>query len=102
MCKQPAKCGGETTIYDCEQAFANLSPSFQKEATERNVIFVRKHVEQRNHKRYDSSWQNILAKNSKDAIAHWTKLGYTCFLHRESENGKVIDVVETQLKRPIA
>jgi len=29
-------------------------------------------------------------------------LGYTCLLHRESENGKVIDVVETQLKRPLA
>ncbi|MBC6472737.1 MAG: TauD/TfdA family dioxygenase [Hormoscilla sp. GM102CHS1] len=43
-CKQPTQYGGETTIYDCEQAFANLSPSFQKDATERNVIFVRKHV----------------------------------------------------------
>ncbi|AOY80722.1 TauD/TfdA family dioxygenase [Moorena producens JHB] len=71
ICKQPAQYGGETTIYDCQQAFANLSPSFQKQATEINVIFVRKHVEQRNHKKYDSSWQAILAKNSKDAIAYW-------------------------------
>jgi|GEM_PF-2228847 len=102
ICKQPAQYGGETTIYDCQQAFANLSPSLKKAATQKHVIFVRKHVEQRNHKKYDSSWQSILAKNSEEAIAHWTKLGYTCVLHRESENGNMIDVVETQLKRPLA
>ena len=103
ICKQPTEYGGETTIYDCQQAFANLSPSFQKEAIEKNIIFAKKYVQQRNHPKY-SSWQQMFDENTttEEVIAHWTTFGYTCLLHQESENGEIIDIVETQIERPIA
>ena len=100
MCKQPAQHGGETTIYDCEQAFKNLSSTCQQEIRGRNVVFVRKHVEQRDHEEYDSSWQDISARSSQDAIAHWENLGYTCLLYQEDYKGTPINVLETQLERP--
>ncbi|MDY7002853.1 MAG: TauD/TfdA family dioxygenase [Cyanobacteriota bacterium] len=104
ICKQPAQYAGETTIYDCEKAFANLTPSFQQEAMEKNVIFVKKYVKKQNHKKYDFSWEKVLGKNStaEEAVSHWTKLGYTCSMYQESENGSTIDIVEIQIKRPIA
>ncbi len=90
-------------MYDCQQAFANLSPSSQKEAIERNVIFARKYVKQRNHPRY-SSWQQMFNENMtvEEVIAQWTKLGYTCLLSEKSKSREIIDIVETHIKRPIA
>lgn len=104
MCKKPAQYGGETTIYDCEKAFSNLTYSFQKEAIEKNVIFVKKYVKQQNDSKYSSSWTQVLGENStaEDAISFWTKQGYSCSRYQESENGSIIDIVETQIKRPIA
>ena len=103
ICKQPSLYGGETTIYDCQKAFANLSPSFQKEVVKRNCIFIKRYVKQLNHFKYPS-WQNFLTENStsEDAIAHFNKLGYTCCVHREFDHGEMVEVVETQIKRPIS
>ncbi|NET09741.1 MAG: TauD/TfdA family dioxygenase [Symploca sp. SIO2B6] len=102
MCKQPAQYGGETTIYDCEKAFASLSPTSQQAALEKSIIFVRKHVGRRNHKKYSSCWQDISAKTGQEAMGHWLKLGYHCSLSYEHEDGELVEVLETQMKRPLA
>lgn len=87
--KQHAPFGGETTLYDCEQAFANLSPDFQKKALAQNIVFTRRHSERQR-------------KNTATTMARWRSVGYSCTQYEEQEGGEIVDIIETQLVRPIA
>lgn len=102
ICKTPAEHGGETTIYDCAKAFAALSPEFQAKAKQQNVIFRKRYVQASNHERY-SGWQHIIGENTTadDLIAHFTAKGYHCELLQEEDNGTMLEIVETQLLRPL-
>ena len=102
ICKTPAEHGGETAIYDCAKAFDALSADFQEKAQQHNVIFRKRYVQSPDHDRYPS-WQQLIGEGSTsdDFIAHFNALGYNCVQLQEEDKGSTIDLIETQLTRPL-
>ena len=101
-CIEPCAYGGETAIYDCAKAFELLSPSLQEKVVTQNVICRKRYVEDTADLRY-ISWKQVLGEGAtlQEVMAHFTEMGYQCAHLKEEENGKVIDVVEIALIRPM-
>ncbi len=102
LCKEPAQYGGETAIYDCAKAFENLSPDMQQKISSRNVICRKRYVESASDLRY-ISWKQVLGENTtrKQAMEHFSNLGYQCHSIQEEEDGKTLDILEIHLLRPM-
>lgn len=102
LCKEPAEHGGETAIYDCARAFENLSPGMQQKISSRNVICRKRYVESSNDLRY-ISWKQVLGEETTraQAMEHFSALGYQCHYLQEEEDGKMLDILEIHLLRPL-
>lgn len=103
VCKQPATFGGETVMYDCARAFANLSPELQRKAVEHHVVIERFYVKQTDRVGHPS-WTRVLDEQATvdDVIEHFTSLGIQCTLVQDEDNGQMIDVIHTRLARPLS
>jgi len=90
--KTPAEYGGETTLFDCAQAFEKLSHTTQQELLSEDIIFIRQHPLNAS----DLSKQSVNQK-----ITYWENAGYECKLISETVNGELCEFIETRLARPM-
>ncbi len=102
ICHVPPEQGGETSLYDCAVAYDLLPTALQEKLTQQNVSFRKRYVYKLDQSRYPS-WQQVLGEDAtaNELMAHFRDMGYDCVLFQENDNGELIDVVETQLTRPL-
>ncbi|MEM9217298.1 MAG: TauD/TfdA family dioxygenase [Cyanobacteria bacterium P01_F01_bin.150] len=103
LCKEPSEFGGETSIYDCAEAFKALSPAMQQKVTHHDVVCCKRYVKAVNHSCYPS-WQQVLGEGTscEEIIQHFVSIGYQCQqLQEEEQDGTMTTVVETRLLRPM-